>query len=220
MRGGQVNNSVCLRLSAVSRFWVARRLATASANHHLSRPSYRLTHTHLHTHWESYCHGNQLLYDYSLLRRIIGTNLSQPLPFIVSFSPSLFLVFYKPPPLSTALSPLPLPLLSPLHVSDSREFDLSCIIWPRWDLYSSHKCKSKTLAQADLHKHCISCFQRETRLKWGFEERMRKKYLGKNRKLFGSVVCYFSLKHRGVWGDFPWVTHCFLWTCSRQVIFY
>lgn len=151
----------------------------------VSRPGYSPS-THKHTHsrtlWGSYCHGNQPLYDYSLHRRIIGTNLSQPLS--LSLSVSFFSFFPAAISSRPSSSPGPAPFspllhvqertlhvllfppsspLSSLRVSDSHEFDLLCIIYPRWDLYSSHKWKKQP---PNLHKHYAGCFLAAAKETW------------------------------------------------------
>lgn len=247
MRGdewGGENNTVCLRFSAISRLRVAQRFVVASANLVSARSQGPVTvrpHTHTDTHtlrerlpWEP-----TPLWLFPSRENNRHQSLSTSLSFIVSFSLSfLFLVAISSRPLfitgagslslfllllfSSMSSCFP-PLLPSLTVV---EFGLLCIIYPRWDLYSSHKWEAKHY----LDPTCTNTTLRVSKLqpqKYGergivclFGESRREKCLDKNRKFFSCPLCYFSLKHGGVWRDFPWVTHCFLWTCSRQVIFY
>lgn len=123
------------------------------------------TYPHKHIHRGSYCHGNQPLYDYSLLRRRIGTNLSQPLAFfIVRFSLSSLVVAAISSQPTSSPGLIPCFLVSSFHLFPSSP---PTCFWQSWVWFAG---------------------------------------------------C--PLKHGGVWRDFLWVTHCFLWTCSRQVIFY
>lgn len=256
-RGGenrQVNNGVCLRFSSVSRLWVAQRFATASANLVSVQSQGPVTvrpHTHKYTHamrellpWEP---TPLWLFPSQENNRHQSFSTSLSLSLTVSLS-SLFLVATSSHP-SSSLGPAPsgipfsssflssmcrsrhlcppVPLLFSLHVFDSHEFDLLCIISPRWDLYSSHTWKAKHYLNRTGTNTTLVVFQAAAKETWwkkdclSFQESRRGEHLGKTRKFFGCpLFIHFSLKHGGVRRDFPWVTHWFLWTCSRQVIFY
>ena len=150
------------------------------------------THTHTHTHTNTHTLMNALrellpweptpLWLFPSQENNRHQSFSTSLSFIVSFFLLFFSGRYKLSPLFiTRTGPLlssppcagantPCPPVSPvlssplssLRVSDRHEFDLLCIIYPRWDLYSSHKWKSSP----DLHKQYAGCFLAVAKETW------------------------------------------------------
>ena len=197
----------------------------------VSRPGYSpSTHTHAHTHththtrihthswtlWGSYCHGNQPLYDYSLLRRIIGTNLSQPLS--LSLSVSFFSFFLAAISSRPSSLPGPAPFFPLLHVQEQTlhvllfppssplSSLLSACLWPSWVWFAVHNLSTLGFVQFSqvekqprptqtVRRLFSSCSQRNV-VKRGIvchlKESRRAKYLVKNRKI-KSLVASFAI---------------------------
>lgn len=160
----RVNNSVCLRFSAVSRLRVAPQIAMASANLVSVQSQGPVTvcpHTHKYTHArmhrESYCHGNQTplwlfpsqennrhqsfstsLFHCRCLSSFSISGRYKLTPLFIHSSSSFPLLHVQE---QTLMSSCPPPLLSSLHVPDSHEFD--SLRASTLDLYSSHKWEAK-----------------------------------------------------------------------------
>lgn len=144
------------------------------------------TYPHKHIHRGSYCHGNQPLYDYSLLRRRIGTNLSQPLAFfIVRFSLSSLVVAAISSQPTSSPGLIPCFLVSSFHLFPSSP---PTCFWQSWVWFVMYnlstvvfvhfsQVKSKTLFQVNLHKN-LRCSQRNmVKESLSFQEKREKNIL-------------------------------------------